>query len=316
MAGTWVPPSGTTHFAFLHRFELVGDEVTRLVNYPTLVLTVGLPASFALAATYTSRSELGVGKFNEWEVGARRRFGEGRLRGSAYLAWNSAAESADGELAATARSGRITLQGAVRAFSRPFGESDGGAAAGLGALFTVTPRLALVADVARFLTTDTLPTAWSAGVHMAIPGTPHTLGFVVANQGVTTLQGASRGLEKEDGVQALRYGFAFTLPLGTLRQWGRIFEGRDDDGDEGPTVHIRDFGFTPAEIRITAGESVRWDNDDPVAHSVTAADEAFDSGLIQPGEGYLRRFDTVGRYPYHCTPHPQMRGVVVVVEPG
>ena len=36
------------------------------------------------------------------------------------------------------------------------------------------------------------------------------------------------------------------------------------------------------------------------------------SPLIPPNGSYLHRFDKAGVYPYHCTPHPFMRGVIVV----
>jgi plastocyanin len=311
--GTWVPPARTAHFAFLHRFDLVGPEGTRkLINYPTLVVSVGLSASFALGATYASNSELGVGTFNEWELAARRRFGVAPYQAATIVAWNSAAESVDGELTGSARFRRVTLHGAIRAFSRTLGQDDAGAAVGMGAVFHLTPRLALAADVARIVTTDTLPSAWSAGLHLAIPNSPHTLGIVVANMGVATLQGASRGIEDETGDTELRYGFAFTMPLGTLEQWSRIFHGATAASIEGPAVTIRDFAFDPPEIRVPTGATVQWVNEDFVVHSVTSDDGSFDSGLVQPGEGYSRRFDAPGRYPYHCTPHPFMKGVVVV----
>jgi nitrite reductase (NO-forming) len=45
---------------------------------------------------------------------------------------------------------------------------------------------------------------------------------------------------------------------------------------------------------------------------VTADDGAFDSGNVDPGQSWRRRFDTPGTYPFHCTPHPFMKGVIVV----
>ncbi|MGH7542680.1 MAG: plastocyanin/azurin family copper-binding protein [Gemmatimonadota bacterium] len=37
--------------------------------------------------------------------------------------------------------------------------------------------------------------------------------------------------------------------------------------------------------------------------------------MLENGEGFSRRFDEPGRYPFHCTPHPFMKGVVIVAEP-
>ncbi|MGH7543847.1 MAG: cupredoxin domain-containing protein [Gemmatimonadota bacterium] len=315
LAGTTVPGARTTDFTFLHRFELIGEEEKKVQNYPTFVLAVGLPAGFAIGTTYASNSELGAGTPNEWEpwVRAARAFGDrAGLAGTA--AYNTATESANGELAAGWAWRRISLLGAARGFSSAYGSDAFEAALAGGLLFHITPRLAVGGDVARVVTDDSLATAWSAGVHVAIPGSPHTLGFVVSNVGATTLEGASRGAEDEDGDSNLRYGFAFTMPLGTLSQWGRIFHGEEGGRGEN-VVTLRDFAFRPAEIRVQQGQTVHWANEDPTPHTVTADDGEFDSGLLENGEGFSRRFDEPGRYPFHCTPHPFMKGVVIVAEP-
>ena len=57
--------------------------------------------------------------------------------------------------------------------------------------------------------------AWSAGVHVAIPGTPHTLSIQATNTNTATLQGASRGTSQR------RYGFEFTIPITLARYFGR-----------------------------------------------------------------------------------------------
>jgi len=51
---------------------------------------------------------------------------------------------------------------------------------------------------------------------------------------------------------------------------------------------------------------------DPDAHTVTADDRSWDSGMLRDGQRYTRTFTTPGRYPYFCLPHPYMRGTVVV----
>ena len=71
------------------------------------------------------------------------------------------------------------------------------------------------------MTTDTLGTVWSGALAVAIPGTPHSFSLQAANNGATTLQGASR--RPEGALKSTRYGFTFTVPLGTASQWGQIF---------------------------------------------------------------------------------------------
>jgi plastocyanin len=49
-----------------------------------------------------------------------------------------------------------------------------------------------------------------------------------------------------------------------------------------------------------------------MAHSVTADDGTWDSGLIEPGAIWRHTFDMPGTYTFHCTPHPFMKGMVTV----
>jgi plastocyanin len=85
------------------------------------------------------------------------------------------------------------------------------------------------------------------------------------------------------------------------------------------TVNVSavDFAFQPATITITAGDTIVWTNTGAVAHTVTASDGSFDSGLFGPGQTYSRTFTTAGTIPYYCIPHgtPQgggMAGTIVV----
>jgi len=57
---------------------------------------------------------------------------------------------------------------------------------------------------------------------------------------------------------------------------------------------------------------VRWTNRDPLEHTVTFDGAEPGSPPIPPNGSYVHRFDKPGTYPYHCTPHPFMKGVVVV----
>jgi plastocyanin len=76
-------------------------------------------------------------------------------------------------------------------------------------------------------------------------------------------------------------------------------------------------GFSPRELHIFVGQTVTWVNKGTVHHTVTADDDAFNSGFIEPGASYTHTFLQPGRYPYHCVLHGSERGVgmagVVVV---
>lgn len=75
---------------------------------------------------------------------------------------------------------------------------------------------------------------------------------------------------------------------------------------------MRELAFTPARLEVPAGTTIVWRNRDAVVHTVTADNGSWDSGGIEPGATWRRRFDRPGTYRFHCTPHPFMKGVVVV----
>ena len=76
---------------------------------------------------------------------------------------------------------------------------------------------------------------------------------------------------------------------------------------------MRELSFTPRRIEITAGTTINWTNRDAVLHTVTDVGGSWNSGLIQPGATWGRRFDRPGTYEIHCLPHPFMKATVVVV---
>jgi LPXTG-motif cell wall-anchored protein len=78
------------------------------------------------------------------------------------------------------------------------------------------------------------------------------------------------------------------------------------------SVTISDFQFTPAQITIDQGDTVTWTNDGPTAHSATAPDGTFDTGIMPAGQSGSHTFSQAGTFNYICTPHPDMRGTVVV----
>jgi plastocyanin len=72
------------------------------------------------------------------------------------------------------------------------------------------------------------------------------------------------------------------------------------------------WGYAPVTRRIDVGTWVTWSNAGTDAHTVTAVDGSFDSGELDPSEGFSWYFDQPGTYDYLCTLHPWMEGTVVV----
>ena len=67
-------------------------------------------------------------------------------------------------------------------------------------------------------------------------------------------------------------------------------------------------------ITVKKGDKIIFQNRDAVGHTVTSDANAFDSGMLNQGQSFTLDTATLalGSYPYHCTPHPNMKATVVV----
>jgi LPXTG-motif cell wall-anchored protein len=79
------------------------------------------------------------------------------------------------------------------------------------------------------------------------------------------------------------------------------------------SVTISDFKFTPASITIHVGDTVTWTNDGPSAHTATANNGSFNTGVLQKGHSGSHTFTTAGTVTYICQIHPFMHGTIVVL---
>ncbi len=78
-------------------------------------------------------------------------------------------------------------------------------------------------------------------------------------------------------------------------------------------VHIgmKNMKFVPATIEVKSGDTIEWTNEDITPHTATAA-PLFDSGSIASDKSWKHTFTEAGSFPYSCTFHPDMKGVVIV----
>lgn len=315
LAGAWIGPPGVLHFNFLHRFSISSAPARKVTSAPTLLLAAGLPGRTLLGVHYASNSELSPRYPNEWEFfGRYAPLDQERgapIDASAQLGYNLAAEGLDAEAAVARRQGRVRLLGALRLLAEPGDAGGSDVAVAGGVAIRLTRNIGVSADVASL--TDRASgekVAWAAGLSLVIPHTPHTLSLHGSNTNNATLQSSSRGTNET------RYGFEFTIPLTLSRYFGsrpaRRAQPTAAGGRDSVTALVQDFTFRPARIEIAAGTTVVWTNGGQMQHTVTAEDGSFESGLIEGGERRGVTFTRPGRYPFHCTPHPFMRGEVVV----
>lgn len=100
---------------------------------------------------------------------------------------------------------------------------------------------------------------------------------------------------------------------GAVQTYGERSKAQDQPADSSKNeVLIKDFEFQPRELKVRVGTVVTFSNKDPVAHSVTADDKSFDTGLLEPNQSREIRFTKAGTFKYHCGPHPSMTATIVV----
>lgn len=87
-------------------------------------------------------------------------------------------------------------------------------------------------------------------------------------------------------------------------------------GDNQGQVTMESIQFMPEEITVEAGTTVTWDNQDSVAHTVTARSDnaSFESGDMQAGATFQTTLDEPGTYEYVCDYHvgSGMTGTIIV----
>lgn len=79
-------------------------------------------------------------------------------------------------------------------------------------------------------------------------------------------------------------------------------------------ITIESSRFSMSEVAVRVGDTIRFEQRDPHAHTVTDAgdDPRFDSGEFGQGESFELTFDEPGVFDYFCLIHPTMRGRIVV----
>ena len=337
LTGTWVTSPWNLHFQFSHRFTTAGQDVDildvfgdgKIVNYPTFDLALGLFDGGMAGFRYSTNSP-GAGLVNEWQpylkIAPLR--DAGGVSVSLTGAWNGANESVDGELAAEARAGPLLFSAAARGFTDiydlPAGTDDEAVALAGGVGVKLNRYVTLAGDVADLVVGPDGNLAWSAGLAIGIPFTPHTVSILATNTTSGTLAGSSAGARTflpESATSPIFWGFEFTIPFSGFARWGDILSPgeiastpREEVAGRVVEIEIAQVSYGTEELRIPPGTTVRWVNKDPVGHTVTpdAEGTGWGSALIGPGEIYEHTFDEPGEYGYHCIPHPFMKGRVIV----
>lgn len=215
----WIGNSGTIYFNFVHRFSVSPAPERKVTNFPTFLVATGLASRALVGVNYATNSDIAARYPNEYELFARYAPVQ-QEEGAPFdlggqIDFNVAVKGVEAELSIARREGPARLFAVGRIVADTVGGSTRHLGLGGGGTLRFGRFIALAGDATTL--TNRLPgetVAWSAGLHLALPNTPHTLSLHVSNATTSTLQGLSRGGNTK------RWGFEFTVPVHLDRIFG------------------------------------------------------------------------------------------------
>ena len=91
--------------------------------------------------------------------------------------------------------------------------------------------------------------------------------------------------------------------------------GSADADEPAVVIEVTNMSYSPAEVTIDKGQTIRWHFDDSGLPHDVAGDGPLEgelkSELVTEGT-YEYTFDEAGTFTYHCTPHASMVGTIIV----
>ncbi|MGE0442591.1 MAG: copper-binding protein [Gemmatimonadales bacterium] len=80
----------------------------------------------------------------------------------------------------------------------------------------------------------------------------------------------------------------------------------DPGGRRHVVIRIRGLRYSPDTLMVSVGDTITWQNDDVVPHTVTASRRSWDSGLLSTGDRYTLVVTDSTPDRYRCRFHPEM----------
>jgi plastocyanin len=77
-------------------------------------------------------------------------------------------------------------------------------------------------------------------------------------------------------------------------------------------ITIDNFTFSPKEVTVAAGTTVKWVNHDDIPHTIVEKKTTFRSKALDTDDSYSFTFTSAGDFDYFCGLHPHMVGKVIV----
>jgi plastocyanin len=107
------------------------------------------------------------------------------------------------------------------------------------------------------------------------------------------------------------------LSTGTVTAGGGCHGGEGTMATEASATVVKIDGctFAPAVTRVPVGTEVTFLNTSMAPHDVTGRNHEWGTPTLNVGASFAARFTKAGVFPYSCSLHPGMAGVVIIGSP-
>jgi plastocyanin len=99
--------------------------------------------------------------------------------------------------------------------------------------------------------------------------------------------------------------------MGAMLALGAV-AAQDATKKDANEITIDNFTFTPKELTVAVGTTVRWVNHDDIPHTIVEKKTTFRSKALDTDDSYSFTFTSAGTFDYFCGLHPHMVGQVIV----
>ncbi len=99
--------------------------------------------------------------------------------------------------------------------------------------------------------------------------------------------------------------------IGAMLAFGTV-AAQDATKKSANEITIDNFTFTPKELTIAVGTTVKWVNHDDIPHTIVEKKTTFRSKALDTDDSYSFTFTSAGTFDYFCGLHPHMVGQVIV----
>ena len=99
--------------------------------------------------------------------------------------------------------------------------------------------------------------------------------------------------------------------VGAMLAFGTV-AAQDATKKDANEITIDNFTFTPKELTVPVGTTVKWLNHDDIPHTIVEKKTTFRSKALDTDDSYSFTFTSAGTFDYFCGLHPHMVGQVIV----